>query len=329
MTSNSSIFDGIDLSFSPILAPMAGITSFPSRMINRKFGCKLAFSEMINARSLSSLSRKTQTMLGAKKGDRPLGIQLLGKEPCFILRALERLRSYDFDILDFNAACPMKKVVNRGEGAALLKTPKKLYRLLKLLVDHAQHPVTVKIRLGWDTNLFTRDIALCAQDAGVRAISLHGRTRGQLFSGAVDYDAIRQVKKALTIPLVASGDIFSAQLAKKMFDETGCDGIMVARGSLGNPWIFREIIEFLRSGKLLPRPGASEIVEVMKQHLDLCTDFYGEKIGVIKFRSFYIWYTRGFRGMKILRTKVCKMKTRTDTLNLIGEFFALIQTGGP
>ncbi|MFC1621308.1 tRNA dihydrouridine synthase DusB [Candidatus Omnitrophota bacterium] len=304
------------------LSPMAGISSLPFRMLNREFGCEFCFLEMINCRSLSGSSRKTQEMMNTSEKDKPLGVQILGEKKEFILRALEKLRDYRMDVLDFNAACPQKKITSRGEGAALLKTPKKLNKLLKLIVKNSDRPVTAKIRLGWNDFSHARDIALYAQDAGIRALFVHGRTREQGYSGKVNYKAISMIKKALCIPVVGSGDILNAEMAKKMLDETGCDTITVARGALGNPWIFKEIKEFLKTGNILKRPSMKEVTNIMKFHLDLCCNFYGEKRGVIGFRKFFIWYTRYFKGVKPLRNKAAHVKTLLETTGLIDDFCA-------
>ncbi|MFC1666309.1 tRNA dihydrouridine synthase DusB [Candidatus Omnitrophota bacterium] len=304
-----------------LLSPMAGVSSFPFRMLNRGFGCRFCFLEMINCRTLSYSNRKTQEMMRTSEKDRPLGVQILGRKEQFILRAVEKLQDYRMDILDFNAACPQKKITGRGEGAALLKTPKTLNSLLKLIVKNSNCPVTVKIRLGWNDFSHARDIALYAQDAGIGALFIHGRTREQGYSGKVNYEAITAVKKSLDIPVIASGDILNAESARKMIDETGCDAVTVARGALGNPWIFKEIEEFLRTGRILKRPAIKEIAKTMKLHFELCLDFYGEKRGVVNFRKFFIWYTRHFRGVKPLRTKVARINTKEETSRLINDFY--------
>jgi len=297
---------------------MAGISDLPFRMLNRRFGCELAFVEMINARSISHKSKRTQRMLSSDKKDKPLGVQLLGSEPEFITKAMEVLNDYKFDLLDFNAACPAKKVVRRGEGASLMKEPKKLYKLLKLVIKNSSLPVTVKIRLGWDKNsINARDVALLAQDAGVSALFVHGRTKLQGYSGNVDYQEIQRVKEALDIPVVASGDILSAQLVKRMFDETGCDAVAIARGALGNPWIFQQAREFIKTGKIINVPEVKEITKVMLEHLDSCVDFYGERNGVVIFRKFFTWYTKGFRKIRHLREKSSRVKTRKDMVAII------------
>ncbi|MDD4953687.1 MAG: tRNA dihydrouridine synthase DusB [Candidatus Omnitrophica bacterium] len=301
-----------------ILAPMAGVTDLPFRLLARRFGCEFAFIEMLNVRSLGHKSRRTLEMLTVDAQDRPLGVQILGKEPGFILKGLDVLRKYKFELLDFNSACPARKVVRRGEGAALMREPKKLQKLLKLIVKESPVPVTVKIRSGWDEkSINAREVALLAEDAGVSAVFIHGRTRMQEYGGNVEYGVIRKVKKALKIPLVASGDILSAQLAKRMFDETGCDGLAVARGALGNPWIFRQIEDFLKSGKLPPEPGKEEIVKVMLEHLRANTDFYPEDVGVMKFRRFFCCYTKGFRKVRPLREKVSRAKAKKEMEGII------------
>lgn len=298
---------------------MSGITSYPYRMLCRKFGCGLAYLEMINARSLCYKNNKTRKMLYTTPKDRPLGVQLLGSDEQFILPAMEKLQNYKFDTIDFNAACPQKKITGRGEGASLLKTPKKLGDLLKIIVKNSHIPVTAKIRLGWDNPLEGKDIALYAQDAGIKAIYVHGRTKIEGYSGKVNYGQIQKIKKALKIPVIASGDIFNAALAKKMFDETGCDAILVARGGLGNPWIFKEISEFLKHGRLIPRPRIKEITRIMKTHLNLYIDFFGEKPGIIEFRKFFIWYSRGIYKAKPLRAAIMKAETKETTIRLIKE----------
>ena len=290
-----------------ILAPMAGISDLPFRLLNRSFGAELAFVEMINCRSISHKSRRTKNMLSSNAQDRPLGIQILGSEEAFIRKAMEELKAYKFDILDFNAACPAKKVVRREEGAGLLKDPKKLNKLLKLIVKNAKVPVTVKIRIGWDKDsINAKEVGLWAQDAGVDGIFVHGRTKAQAYSGNVDYKAIAEVKRALEIPVIASGDIFSSLLNKKMFEQTGCDAVAVARGALGNPWIFQD-----------RKPAKDEVVKVMTDHLDACVDFYGEKRGVIIFRKFFGWYTLGFRKVRPLREKSSRAKTKAELVEII------------
>lgn len=304
-----------------ILAPLAGISDLPFRMLNRRFGCELTFIEMINVRCLSHKSRKTREMLQTDGKDRPVAVQILGCEPQFIERGMDVLSRYQFDIIDFNAACPEKKVVRRGEGSSLLREPKKLRDLLKLVIKRTKLPVTVKIRAGWDkASVNAVEVARHCEDAGVKALFIHGRTRQQLYSGTVDYTVIRAVKKALSIPVIGSGDIFSPELAEKMFTETGCDAVTVARGSFGNPWIFRELEAYFSGKPVPPRPDAAETSRVMREHLDESVAFYGEKTAVILFRKFFGWYTKGFRGVRPIRERVSHIRTRDEMAALISEF---------
>ena len=303
-----------------ILPPLSGISSLPFRKLNRKFGCKFAYLEMLGARSLIYLSRRTRQIMATDPADRPLGVQLLGNDVRYLSQALEKLKDFPCETIDFNAACPQKKVTRQGQGAGLLKEPRKLAALLSVIVKGTHLPVTVKLRLGWSSAKGIVSLAKRIEDCGVAAIFLHGRTKLQGYSGTIDYTSIRRVKKTLAIPVIASGNIWSAQDAKKMFELTGCDAVTVARGVLGNPWLFKEIEEFLATGKIIPRPGIKEVVRVMKEHLKLSLDFYGEPSGVIKFRKFFIWYTRGFLKTKPLRLGVSAITTQSQMLELIDKF---------
>jgi tRNA-dihydrouridine synthase B len=304
-----------------ILAPMAGVTDLVFRLLNRRFGCELAFTEMINVRSLGYKLKKTKKMLSYDAKDKPLGIQILGCEEEYILKAIDILAACDYDVLDFNAACPVRKVTRRGEGAGLLRDPKKLHGLLKLIVKSSSKPVTVKIRTGWNkSSINAKDVGLACQDAGVSALFIHGRDKEQGYSGKVDYKIIESVKKALDIPIIASGDVFSPELAKKMLDETGCDGLLVARGALGNPWIFKEIKGFLKTKKASQKPGHDEIARVMLEHMDSYIDFYDHNSGIKKFRRFFAWYTKGVHDVRPLREKAFRANTRSEMADLIESF---------
>jgi len=307
--------------FSPlVLAPMSGISDLPFRLINRSFGCGLAFTEMISANSLVRKNKNTLKMLSSTMYERPLGLQIVGSDPEIIKMALNFIISGNaFDIIDFNAACPVNKVVSKMEGAGLLRDPVKLQNIMKIIVENTVLPVTVKIRSGWDeTSVNAVDIALRAQDAGVSGLFIHGRTRMQGYRGTVDYNIIRKVKEALRIPVIASGDALTPGLIRKLFDETGCDGVAIARGALGNPWIFRETTGYLQSGTAPCRPDVSEITRIMKEHLALIIEFHGEKNGVILFRKFFSWYMRGL-AVKELKSRAFHAVICNDMLRLIDE----------
>jgi len=314
----------ITIPSSLVLAPMAGISDQPYRLVNRAFGCEFAFTEMISATALAYRSRRTLEKLSALPEDRPLGIQIVGADPEIIKRALDVIHKYSFDSIDLNAACPVRKVASRGKGAGLLLDPLKLQKLLRILVDNTSLPVTVKIRSGWDEGSVNAvEVALHAQDAGIQGLTIHGRTRDQRYRGKVDYNIIRKVKEALTIPLIASGDALTPELVRQMFDETGCDGVALARGALGNPWIFRQTIALLQNGTVLPAPDIHDKIRVIREHLAATIDFYGEKLGVILFRKFMAWYTKGL-PIKELRGKAFGARTGDEMFQLIGRVQAHI-----
>ncbi len=301
-----------------MLAPLAGISDLPFRMINRSFGCGFAFLEMISARALLYQNENTMKLLTSVPADRPLGVQLLGDDIEVMKRALDMLPLENFDMINVNAACPVDKVVRKGEGAALMKNPAKLRELLKALVGQSPLPVTLKIRSGWDDeSVNARDVALYACDAGIEALFIHGRTRSQRYAGAVDYRIIAEVKAATGIPVVASGDAFSPVLIKKLFDETACDGVTIARGALGNPWIFRATEEFLKNGTPGARPNIEDVVDTMTDHLIMCCEYYGEMTGTMLFRKFFSWYTKHLNGVKPLREKAFRASTKEQMIDLI------------
>ena len=309
-----------------LLAPLAGISDSSFRLLCRQFGASFTFVEMINARAISHKNKKTKKMLTIDPKDRPIGVQLLGAEIVYLLKALDVIEDYDFDILDFNAACPVKKVCRRGEGAALMKEPEKLKGILKELVRRWQKPVTVKIRSGWD--LLSKNavrIAQIAQESGIKAVFIHGRERNQFYKGAVDYKIIAEVKKNVGIPVIASGDIWSASYARKMFDETGCDGILVARGALGNPWIFKEIESSIKGLTPLPPPTSLEITETILKHLELSIEEHGEKKAVALMRKFVGWYLKGKPFVRSIRQKVNLLKTKKEFVELLDSIRTLAE----
>jgi tRNA-dihydrouridine synthase B len=302
-----------------VLAPMAGISDLPYRMINRSMGCKYAFTEMISVSALAYKNANTLTKLASNSHDRPLSVQIVGRDIELIKKSLDTLSEYEFDILDFNCACPVKKLASKGKGAGLLQEPEKMQNILKTVVEYSHVPVTVKIRSGWDdASVNAVDIALRCRDAGVKALTIHGRTRMQGYRGNVDYKIIQDVKEAIDIPVIASGDALTPVLIKKLFDETGCDGVAAARGALGNPWLFRETEEYLKSGIISPRPGNHEIADIMKKHFNLIIKYIGERVGILRFRKFFSWYTKGLR-MRELKVMAFRAGTRDEMYKLIDE----------
>jgi tRNA-dihydrouridine synthase B len=309
---------GVHLPLPFILAPMSGIGDLPYRLIAREFGCTLAFAEMVSARALCERNMKTTKLLKSTAADIPLGIQMLAADPHFLVHAVELLDRYHYDVIDLNAACPVRKVTRKGEGAALLKEPAKLSMLVAALVKVARVPVTVKIRSGWDGNSINAcDIAKYVEDAGATAVCIHGRTRNQGYGGKADLSIVREVKRSVRIPVIGSGDVFSAEAAVQMMKETGCDGVMVARGALGNPWIFREMAAAYKGEQQPDRPRLDEVVAVMKRHLALSVECHGEIMGIVNFRKFFCWYVKGLRKARALRYQAVRVTGLADMLSLI------------
>jgi tRNA-dihydrouridine synthase B len=314
----------LNLPSTVLLAPLAGISDSAFRLICRRFGARFTFVEMINARAISHKNKKTKKMLVHAAEDSPIGIQLLGAEIPYLLKAVDVIAAHDFDLLDFNAACPVRKVCRRGEGAALLKEPAKLGKILKALVRAWPKPLTIKIRSGWDAaSRNAAAIARVAEDAGVQAVFIHGRDKTQLYTGSVDTRTIAQAKEAVRIPVIASGDIWSADHAQRMIAATGCDGILVARGALGNPWIFREIEAALAGQHLPPPPAVEEILETLTAHLELSVCEHGEKDAIAIMRKYVGWYLKGKKHIRCIRQKANTVKTKAEFLRLVADIRSL------
>lgn len=304
-------------------APLAGCSDLAFRLIMREHGAKLCFFEMVDANSVvRSTPRKTHSILSTVEGDTPIAAQILGEDSPITLQAAEKILSrVKVSFLDINAACPVKKVVKKKAGAYLLKTPAALGSIIKKLSGSLPVPVTVKIRSGFElTDIgHLADIAKRCEDSGAAAIFIHGRTRSQGYSGKVDYGAVFSVKNAVKIPVFGSGDIFTPDLAEKMFKETGCDGILVARGCLGNPWIFKAIDQRLRLGKNTPEPDLNTKIDTLKKHLEYIHRYRAAtpRGNVSYSRKFVNWYLKNFDGAAILRSKISVVKTPEEMVELV------------
>jgi nifR3 family TIM-barrel protein len=302
------------------LAPMAGCTDLPLRMISAEHGARFGFFEMLDSNSFIYGPRRTLAMMKTCAQDLPVAAQLVGNDPDLMLRAAERvLRSVNVAFLDINAACPAKKVIKKKAGAYLLRDEGTLYRMIGLLSGALPVPVTVKIRTACDDDKVSRipQIAVRCEESGAKAIFIHGRTRLQGYSGEVDYDSIRSVKNSVRIPVFGSGNVFSPVLAKKMFDRTGCDGIMVARGALGNPWIFEDIRRYLSCGELAPSRDARTVMDTLKRHLSYIETHNTSrgKIGVMRHTA--LWYIKSFPNARHLRGDICTVKSYEKMLQYI------------
>lgn len=303
-----------------ILAPMAGVTDLPFRLLCKEQGAGLLCMEMISAKALIYGNRNTKQLLEIHPEEYPVSLQLFGSDPEIMSEAAKRIEDRSFQILDINMGCPVPKVVKNGEGSALMNDPGLVRRIVEKVSRAIQKPVTVKIRKGFDDqHVNAVEIARIAEDAGASAVAVHGRTREQYYSGKADWDIIRQVKEAVSIPVIGNGDVVSGSSALAMMEETGCDGVMIGRGAQGNPWIFSDLLEYERTGKLRLRPGADEIREMMLRHARLQIRYKGEYLGIREMRKHVSWYTKGLPGSARLREAINQVESYEELEQLLFE----------
>ena len=301
-----------------ILGPMAGVTDLPFRLLCREQGAGLLCMEMVSAKAIYYNNRNTESLLEIHPDERPVSLQLFGSDPKIMSEMAKRIEERPFAILDVNMGCPVPKVVKNGEGSALMKNPKLVYEIVWALVKAIDKPVTVKIRKGFDDDHVNAvEIAKIIEEAGAAAVAVHGRTREQYYSGKADWDIIRQVKEAVSIPVIGNGDVTSPQKADELVRQTGCDGIMIARGAQGNPWIFSEMIHWEETGEIPPRPDKDEIRKMMLRHARLQLEYKGEFSGIREMRKHVAWYTKGLKGAARLREKVNAVESLEELENLL------------
>jgi nifR3 family TIM-barrel protein len=299
------------LAHNVVLAPLAGITNLPFRLICRREGAALAFTEMVSVNGLVRDGVRTLALLKSCPEDRPLAIQLFGESPSDLARAARIVEGYG-DLLDINMGCPVRKVVGTGAGSALLQDPLRIAAIVRAVRAATRLPLTIKIRSGWHSgdDVFL-EVARIAQEEGCDAITLHPRSRSQMFSGQADWSQIAQMKAALAIPVLGSGDLFTAHDCLRMLNETGCDGIMIARGALGNPWIFRQVAELAHSGGFTP-VSAAERADTIILHLSLFIEEFGEAIAVRELKKHIGWYAKGFAGASEIRRTANSARSTSD-----------------
>lgn len=306
-----------------ILAPMAGVTDLPFRLLCREMGAGLVCMEMVSAKAIYYNNKNTEELLTIHPDETPASLQLFGSDPEIVAEMAARIEERPFSILDFNMGCPVPKIVNNGEGSALMKNPKLAEELLGRLVRAVKKPVTVKIRKGFDEeHVNAVEIAKIAEACGVAAIAVHGRTRSQYYGGSADWDIIRQVKEAVQIPVIGNGDVKDAKTARLLLEQTGCDGVMIGRAAQGNPWIFREVTAFLEEGRVPERPDAAEKKEVILRHAALQREYKGEYTAVREMRKHLAWYTVGMPHSARFRGMIHSMETMEELLAGVEEIFA-------
>lgn len=307
-----------------ILAPMAGVSNSPFRILSRNYGAGLVFAEMVSDKGLLYENEKTKKLLYMTDIEKPMAQQIFGSDLETMVNAAMYIdKNSNCDIIDINMGCPVPKVAIKAQaGASLMKNPDLIYDIVREIVKKVSKPVTVKIRSGWDhSSVNAVEVAKRIEAAGASAITVHARTRSQGYSGLADLDVIKDVKEAVKIPVIGNGDVIDGPSAKRMLDYTGCDAVMIGRGALGNPWIFREINAYLKEGIHLPRPTHHEIKEMMMMHLDSLVELKGEKTGVLEMRSHGPWYLKGIEHASSLRKQLSQAKTRDEFVQYVDAFF--------
>lgn len=311
----------VELESNILLAPMAGVTDKAFRMIVKPFGPALMYTEMVSGKGLFYKSKKTADLLTADESEKPVAVQIFGHDADIMAEIANSALEYGAAVIDINMGCPAPKIVNNGDGCALMKSPETAAKVISAVCRAVDVPVTVKFRAGWDDKSINAvEFAKIAEQSGASAVTVHGRTREQFYSGTADLDIIKAVKAAVKIPVIGNGDIIDGGSAAHMLEYTGCDGIMVGRAAEGNPWIFKEISSYLKDGTVLPPPDLDERREVALKHLGLLVEFKGEHRGVLEGRKHMAWYFKGVSGGAVLRTALNKAQKYDEMCGLINEF---------
>ena len=306
-----------------VLAPMAGITDLPFRLLCKEQGAGLLYTEMVSAKAISYHNRNTVSLMETDPKEYPVALQLFGSEPELMGEVAKSIEDQPFDILDINMGCPVPKVVNNGEGSALLKDPALIREIIKAVSGAVRKPVTAKMRIGFEgADVDPVEIARIMEDAGAAAIAVHGRTRQQYYSGRADWETIRRIKEAVSVPVIGNGDVDSPEKAEAMFRETGCDAVMIGRAVRGNPWIFREMNHYFATGELLPGPSLEELKEEILRHARMQIEKKGEYTGIREMRKHVAWYTAGMRHSAGIRRESNLISSYGELERLLERFNA-------
>lgn len=312
----------IEIPHGLILAPMAGVTDLPFRLLCKEQGCEMFYTEMVSAKALYYGNKNTEPLLATDERERPVSVQIFGSEPELMGEMAKKLEEKGcFDAVDINMGCPVPKIVNNGEGSALMKNPELAGKIIKSVSSAISLPLTVKIRKGFTEETQNAvEMAQIAEANGAAAIAVHGRTREQYYSGTADWEMIRKVKEAVKIPVIGNGDVFEPEDAMRLYEETGCDGIMIARGAKGNPWLFKRIVHYMDTKELLPKPQLSDVVAMILRHGEMMVQFKGEYIGIREMRKHVAWYTVGYPASSKLRNLVNQVETLEQLKQLMTEY---------
>lgn len=301
-----------------VAAPMAGVSDRPSRLIAREYGCGLVYTEMISAKALTYRNQKTYLLMNMKGEQQPVNMQIFGSEPDVMAEGARIMQACGAQIIDINMGCPVPKVVNNGEGSALMRNPELAAEIVSAMVKAVDVPVTVKFRKGWDdASVNAVEFARRMEAAGASAIAVHGRTRMQYYSGKADWNIIGQVKEAVTVPVIGNGDIFAPEDGKAMLEQTNCDGIMLGRGALGRPWLYRQMTEYLRTGGYEGEPTLEQRRQVITHHAQLICEEKGERVAMKEMRKHIAWYYKGLPGAARMRDAINTVATMEDLEHLL------------
>ncbi|MDD5879585.1 MAG: tRNA dihydrouridine synthase DusB [Terrisporobacter sp.] len=303
------------------LSPMAGVTDLPFRTICKEKGCGMLYTEMINAKALCYDDENTKKMLNLEDDGHPVAVQIFGSDPEYMGKAASIMNQYTNDILDINMGCPAPKVIKNGDGSALMRNPKLAAEVLTAVVKNSKKPVTLKIRKGWDDNSVNAlEIAKIAEECGISALAIHGRTREQFYSGKADWDIIAEIKQSINIPVIGNGDVFDVQDAVNMLEKTKCDAIMIGRGSQGNPWIFNRINHYMKTGEVLPEPTLEEKISTAIKHMNLAVAEHGEYVAVREMRKHIGWYLKGLKNSAKYRDQINKITDYKEVISMLEEY---------